>query len=459
MAFVFYDTETTGTDKQFDQILQFAAIRTDENLVELERFECRCRIRPYVTPAPGALCVTGVPIQQCLDASLPSNYEMTGEIYDRLSTWSPSMFLGWNSLEFDEELVRQNFYVNLYPAYLTNTNGNSRTDVLKVAQACAVERADAIEIPVLGGKPKFKLDLLAPLNGFPHNNAHDALADVEATIHMARLLRDRAPQTWGKAMRFAQKAAAKNFLETEPGVVLTEVYFNRPYQYAVGYLGQEPRSPCAHFALDLTQSVDGFLDLAPSRRVARLSSSPRVVRRVKVNKTPLMESLLDVDDFQGHDPEALLANAEAVLANDDLREALVSAASQAYSAHYVSDQVEQMIYDGFPLDDDKNRFALFHAAPWHDRPAIVETFTDQRFRELGFRLIHEHAPNELSGDARATMERFVELRRFSDSASNQPWRTVAAALRELADLRISAAPHNVAILDGLERELRRWIPG
>jgi exodeoxyribonuclease-1 len=29
MAYVFYDTETTGTDTTFDQILQFAALLTD----------------------------------------------------------------------------------------------------------------------------------------------------------------------------------------------------------------------------------------------------------------------------------------------------------------------------------------------------------------------------------------------------------------------------------------------
>ena len=38
-SFVFYDTETTGTDTAFDQILQFAAIQTDENLRELDQFE------------------------------------------------------------------------------------------------------------------------------------------------------------------------------------------------------------------------------------------------------------------------------------------------------------------------------------------------------------------------------------------------------------------------------------
>ena len=44
--FVFYDTETTGTNRDFDQILQFAAILTDERLNEVDRFEIRCRCRP-----------------------------------------------------------------------------------------------------------------------------------------------------------------------------------------------------------------------------------------------------------------------------------------------------------------------------------------------------------------------------------------------------------------------------
>ena len=38
MSFVFYDTETTGTNTTFDQILQFGAIKTDHDLNEIDRF-------------------------------------------------------------------------------------------------------------------------------------------------------------------------------------------------------------------------------------------------------------------------------------------------------------------------------------------------------------------------------------------------------------------------------------
>ncbi len=60
MPYVFYDTETTGTETAFDQILQFAAIRTDDDLNELDRFNIRCRLLPHIVPAPGALRVNRV---------------------------------------------------------------------------------------------------------------------------------------------------------------------------------------------------------------------------------------------------------------------------------------------------------------------------------------------------------------------------------------------------------------
>jgi exodeoxyribonuclease-1 len=34
-TFLFYDIETTGLNKSFDQVLQFAAIRTDLKLQEI----------------------------------------------------------------------------------------------------------------------------------------------------------------------------------------------------------------------------------------------------------------------------------------------------------------------------------------------------------------------------------------------------------------------------------------
>jgi exodeoxyribonuclease-1 len=60
MPYVFYDTETTGLETAFDQILQFAAIKTDDDFLELDRVNIRSRLLPHIVPSPGALLVTKV---------------------------------------------------------------------------------------------------------------------------------------------------------------------------------------------------------------------------------------------------------------------------------------------------------------------------------------------------------------------------------------------------------------
>src|SRR5438445_13264999 len=101
MSFVFYDAETTGTHTAFDQILQFAAIRTDSELNELDRFEIRCRLLPHIAPSPSAMLVTGITADQLADPGLPTHYEMIRAIYRKLRSWYPTVFVGFNSLHFD----------------------------------------------------------------------------------------------------------------------------------------------------------------------------------------------------------------------------------------------------------------------------------------------------------------------------------------------------------------------
>jgi exodeoxyribonuclease-1 len=132
MPYVFYDTETTGTETAFDQILQFAAIKTDDDLNELDRFNTRCRLLPHVVPSPEALRVTHVTPARLTDPALPSHYEMMQHIRENLLQWSPATFVGFNSLQFDENLLRQALFQTLHPAYLTNTNGNARSNALRV---------------------------------------------------------------------------------------------------------------------------------------------------------------------------------------------------------------------------------------------------------------------------------------------------------------------------------------
>ena len=42
--FVFYDFETSSSNKAWGQIIEIGAILTDDDLNELDRFEAKCRL-------------------------------------------------------------------------------------------------------------------------------------------------------------------------------------------------------------------------------------------------------------------------------------------------------------------------------------------------------------------------------------------------------------------------------
>ncbi|MGD9054816.1 MAG: exonuclease domain-containing protein, partial [Desulfobacterales bacterium] len=62
-TYLFYDIETTGLNKAFDQVLQFAAIRTDRQLNEIKRFTVKIQLRPDVIPSPGAVMTNRISLK------------------------------------------------------------------------------------------------------------------------------------------------------------------------------------------------------------------------------------------------------------------------------------------------------------------------------------------------------------------------------------------------------------
>lgn len=288
MSFVFYDTETTGTSTAFDQILQFGAIRTDENLNILERFEIRCRILPHIIMSPGAMLVTGVTIEQASNPNLPTHYEMVRAIREKLFEWSPAIFVGYNSMAFDEELLRQAFYQTLHDPYLTNKQGNTRADAMLLVKAVAQFEPDCLIIPEkVNGRPNFKLDALAPANGFDHQNAHDAMADVEALIHLCRIIEEDAPQEWSNFIRFSQKATCADFLLSGAPVLLSEYYsFGGQKHFPVVCIGADREQPNKHLCFDLSHAPDDFRAFDHAVLIECIKNRPKPLRKAKINAAP-----------------------------------------------------------------------------------------------------------------------------------------------------------------------------
>lgn len=437
MNLVFYDTETTGLDTAFDQIMQFAAILTDADLNELDRFEMRCRILPHVIPAPRALLATRVTPAMLTDPDLSSHYEMMVQIAARLREWSPAIFTGYNTLSFDEPLLRQAFYQTLQPVYLTNTNGNQRADVLRLAQATAVLAPNAMSVPISAkGKPTLRLDTLAPANGFAHENAHDALADVEATIHMARLIRNRAPTVWNSLMPLVDKGAVVATLTSGEPKCLVEYHMGVPSLRAVVGCGHHPKNPTMQAVFDLHRDPAEVLNLSEEDLVEETKGPNRAIRTVYANKMPALLDLGLAPDLQaavGQPMAEIIRRAAAVSADDPFAARLGVAMEQRYPPFEPAQVVEGRMYEGFPSRADESKMQAFHAANWADRAEIAETFEDERFCELARRLVFVNAPETLDDSRRTQLQAWLQ-NRLRGREGVEAGRTLPVATEELEKL-------------------------
>ena len=452
MSFVFYDTETTGTNTSFDQILQFGAIRTDHELRELDRFKIRCRLLPHVVPSPGAMRITGVTVEQLTDTALPSHYEMVRTINAKLEQWSPAVFIGHNSLRFDEHLLRQALYQTLHAPYLTNTNGNCRSDTLQIIQAVNFFEPSILSVPIdVLGQPIFKLDRLAPANGFNHSAAHDAMGDVEATLHICRLLTERAEGLWSNFVRFAQKAAVLDFTQTNEVFSLTDFYCGRSYSWMVTAIGPNPKNSSELFVFDLSNDPEELASLADDELAERLTTRPKPVRSLRANACPCVFRYEDAPDhFRSRMPDIdkLSRRAARIEEDEAFAHRLIAALIGTRKAKKASVHVEEQIYDEFTGDADRVVMAKFHETEWSGRSAILDRLSDTRLKKLGKRLIHVEAPEVMSAPAHRHYQTAI-AERLMAAEGTVPWVTLLKAIRETDDLLAASVGAETSLLNGL----------
>ena len=162
-TYLFYDIETTGLNESFDQILHFAAIRTDLQLKELERYELKVKLNPDVVPSPQAMITHRMDFNEIYNGI--SEYQAAQQIHQWVNQ-PGTISLGYNTLEFDDSFLRFLFYRNLLPPYTHQFKNNcSRMDLYPIAVMYYLFKNTSIEWPEKNGKlPAFTKVLLFSLN-------------------------------------------------------------------------------------------------------------------------------------------------------------------------------------------------------------------------------------------------------------------------------------------------------
>ncbi|MXY32862.1 MAG: exodeoxyribonuclease I [Boseongicola sp. SB0664_bin_43] len=430
MPFAFYDLETTGTSPAYDQPLQFAAILADDELRPLERVNMRCRLAPHVLPSPVALAISGVQIDQLTDPALPSWFEMMQEIQRLVEAWAPATWTGYNSMSFDENFLRQSFYQMLQPSvFATQFNGNTRLDVLQVLYAVHWRAHKTLAWPVENaGNAVFRLDALAPANGFKDHDAHDALGDVEATLHLLQLVRSRAPDLFEEILDNRDKTHVDRLLASgEPLEFVTRLSAAPPRGIVGCGSGHDAESAnaAAFFDVRIADPVECF-SLDQAGLIELLDRSPRVVHRLKINESPMLFHSRVVD-------ETVRDRCREIASSPDFSRRVGTAMAELRVQRYPppspgeSVRVEERIYDGFYGREDKRLLRSFNMADdWQARMSVVEQFGDARLQQLGRRATVLMAPEIMPAAAVASATRNILTRWRGTEAPPNGWTTIAA---------------------------------
>jgi len=423
-TFLFYDYETDGADPQYNRPYQFAYIRTDEDLQpvpgrEGEGITLWCRPPEDRLPSPEAVLITGITPQH---AAVEGQTERAffGEIH-RLFNTPGTTSLGWNSIRFDETVSRFGFWRNFLDPYAHSWQAGCRFwDLIDVARACYALRPEGIVWPAYvdddwtgaapplapaDGSPAFKLDMLAPANGIEHSGAHDALADVRASIAFARLMRSRQPRLWDSAREMVETKVAEARLAS--GRPLLHVSPKIPNAVGcaslVHVVSRDPKNRKEFITWDLRHDPTDLLEADPdtihARTFARKDDLPDGVERftlkgIKSNHAPfvleaskpLMASIdtarigLDLDACRRH--YAMLKEAPG-----DLAERIAAAFTKDFPQ---PTDVDDMLYAGFIDNAERRRCDVVATTDPEELRGLERTFRDHRLPEL---LLHYRARN------------------------------------------------------------------
>lgn len=425
-SFFFYDLETSGFNPKEARIMQFAGVRTDMQLREIdEPHNHLIRVSDDVVPDPEAVLITGITPQKTIADGI---YEAEFlKIFHEMVAVPDTIFVGFNTIRFDDEFMRYLHYRNFYDPYEWQwQDQRSKWDLLDVVRMTRALRPEGIKWPFdSSGKPSNRLELLSSLNGLDHANAHDALSDVRATIAVARLIRANQPKLFDFLLKLRDKREAAKLVNQGDPFVYTSGKYPSEFEKTtvVGLLAEHPQGQGA-LVFDLRHDPAPFLEmdaavLAEAMRWRKDDSGIRLpVKTLKYNRCPAIAPLGVLDKPS---QERLKLSTSQFMANhrklaearDRLATSVIEALQlldQKQQARLLEDEaeVDARLYEGFFGDPDRTRMSVVRAASADELSSLDVTFDDGRLSALLPLYKARNYPKSLSDDERSVWERFRE---------------------------------------------------
>lgn len=409
-SFFWHDYETWGANPAVDRPVQFAGIRTNEDLEIIDDpVNILCQPSSDCLPNPEACLITGITPQQAQAEGLPER-EFVQHIVEQLGA-PGTCGVGYNSIRFDDEVTRYTLWRNFYDPYEREwKNGNSRWDIIDMVRLTYALRPEGIEWPMIDGLPSFKLENLSVANNLAHEQAHDALSDVYATIGLAKLIKQKQPRLYDYVLPLRDKrkvAALIDIPGAKPLLHVSSMFpASRGCAALVLPLAMHPTNKNSVICFDLCEDPTDLLNL-PAEEISRLlytktadlaEGEKRIaLKEVHLNKSPVLATA------------RLLEGAAAQRLGIDLDQCrkhwqmlkdqtLVPKLQQVFGARppLEARDPETALYQGFLSATDKARVETVRTSTGEQLAQGAVHFDDPRLATVLFRYRARNFPETLS---------------------------------------------------------------
>lgn len=450
-SFYWHDYETFGADPVRDRPSQFAGVRTDADLNIIEEpLVIYCRPSDDYLPSPEACLITGITPQQALQEGWPET-DFIRQINEAFSQ-PGTCVVGYNNLRFDDEVTRHTLYRNLRDPYAREwQNGNSRWDIIDMVRLTYALRPEGIKWPRKeDGSPSFRLEDLTRANGISHTQAHDAMSDVEATLALARLIREKQPRLFEFALNNKDKQSARAMLDSAAMKPVFHVSSKYPASLGccalVAPVAEHPDNQNLVIVYDLREDPTELLQASPEQIRERVFTSQAELgegtsrfplKGVQLNKCPvlapaIMLKTLSAEKLAGLqlDGDRLRRHLAMLRESGDLAQRVADAFARTPPGDR-TDPDEQLYSGGFISRTDREKLNWVLQQTPEELGGLEVRFEDERLQEMLFRYRARNYPETLTDEEQ---ERWEAFRRQRLMEPGKGWLSLEAFGQELQRL-------------------------
>ncbi len=491
--YIFYDLETSDLDKNFSQILQIGLIYADKDLNIIEEKEITCKRSPWILPSPSALLITGFAPEQ-LEKNKNSQFDLLTELEKWLNEkkW-PLIFAGYNSTKFDDPFLQNCRHQNLQEPFISSMSKkwgderNSKIDIITMVKAVAIFAPEILTLNEKNtyGTKSMALGIVCRQNNInlSEEAAHDAIADVRATLDLAKKIKSEAPKVWEQMMTMRSKDKVDYFLKENP--VFGYSYAPRRGQFISDNIIATSIAQAANYAneqivFDLSFDPAEYINksIEELTELMKVESDEHVthpLRIVKKNQQPVlmpfdMSGTITPDNI---DEDTLKQRAEMISKNPVFQKNVAIAADKARPVFENGTEPEQQMFEFIDKAHKKDLqmwINEFHAGNWKERQETVQDFPKRfklalekqpsikRFMSFAMRIIYADAPEVMTENMQQKYS-LALLKRLSDTNTDVPWMTfekVRNQLNEVVELRDKGEERWKNITDKQVEDLRSY---